>query len=595
MVKNPQKSVPLERAFARFLKTGQPDESIGLGSFTLSENPVLAAGFIESLATTIRCLDPLERFKKYFQSRLTQPTPPDLKNSTKKYPHDPKKSQAYTIWLYQKQLTQYRHDQQSYQTENQKQQFIVQNYSSTLAGYLSASIAALQATFPHTDPHFFFAARPFQIKERDRQGHTYICGASGSGKTTLLETLIYHYLTQNTTTSLILMDPHGDIAEKVARFKPNITNNRLVYIDPYLHKPQSPDLLPTLNPLRVKNKSWDSVENATKNIIEVLQGVMSSEFTGQMRTILENCVVVLLLKGNADLTDLLRFMDDERNEDLLDFADKHCVNQTVKDFFHYDFSKRTYNPTKQSIKTKLQSLFNTTIFLKFLTGENTLDLTELMNQRKLIIFNLSAGKLSNQTSDVMGKFILAKIKEAAFERAFIPESKRVPCHLFIDESQRYITETIESILTETRKYKLFLTFASQAYLQGMSPRLKDIVSTNTRLKFAGKVGYTSRAALMKETGAEENDFKALTIGKFIYYCASDLYPAYTIQAPGFLVGKTAQTYLMDRDEWKTTKSKQLKNYYKDALIGKSKPSPIEFNPKTNTMAGNRSPANPIDL
>jgi GTPase SAR1 family protein len=599
MAEAPQKRVLLGDEFVQFMGMKNSTERIASGVFTLIDNAELSIQFIEYLAKKIICLDSFEQFKDRFQQRLEAPKQPDIKSAKYNrncYPNDRKKNLAYNVFCYQKDSKQYRQDRKIYQRENPIQQRIVQGHRPTPQWYIESSIATLQLAFPETEAAFFSTPRPFQVEEKNRQAHTYICGASGSGKSTLLETLIYHYLTENTQTGVILIDPHGDIAERVARMKPHLHQDRLVYIDPYLHRDQAPDLLTILNPLRLEKSTWDAAESSTQNIIDVLGGIMSSDFSAQMRTILENCVLVLFLKGNSNLTDLLRFMDDERNQDLLDYAQKHCVNETVRDFFQYDFSKKTYNPTKQSIKTKLQSLFNTTIFLKFMTGENTLNLSQLMTEKKVIIFNLSAGKLSEQTSDVMGKFILAKIKEVAFNRAFIPEEKRVPCHLFVDESQRFITETIRSILTETRKYRLYLTFASQAYLQDMNPGLKDIVSTNTRLKFAGKVGHTSQAALMKETDAEKNIFKRLTVGEFVFSCTNSPLPAYIVTTPGFLAKDKNDPkyfdYFMTEDEWRMTRNDQLERYYRPAHIGQR--DNRQSSPKTPASSDSRAPFAKVD-
>ena len=382
-----------------------------LGKFDFNEgnNQDLLLEILEKSQKKTDKVISYKAFQNFFnasliESKPTKPTKdnPAYNDPTRKALYSKNKYFVYTIWRYQKDLKKYHARLQEHQTQQAYLRSIVQTYRNNPRGYIAFVKSALSATGSHPETSFFLRQHVFRINEKARRRHTYITGQTGSGKTELLKTYLHHYLTVNTKTAVILIDPHGDIAEQVAHFKENAQDDRLVYIDPFL----SADHTPIFNPfiLPQKNATPPMIDLIAEELYLVFKDVLKSSFTPQMETLLRPCITTLLLMGGKDINDLQRFMDDDRNSHYLEFALKNLYNPSQIDFLTNDFSKDTYNPTKQAIKTKLQSLLNSHTFRSLLTGKQTFHLDRLCQQKKVIVFNLSAGKIGNDTSNVIGRF-----------------------------------------------------------------------------------------------------------------------------------------------------------------------------------------------
>ena len=549
------------------------DLSLGKYHFKAGENQDLLIELLEKTYPKQDKYISYKAFQNFFNSALqdSQPTKPSKDNPayndpTRKALYSKNKYLVYKIWRYQKDLKKYHGDLQKYQTQQAYLRSILQTYRNTHRGY----IQFVKSTLSETENAFFLRPHSFRINEQARQRHSYITGQTGSGKTELLKTIIHHYLTKNTKTALILIDPHGDIAEQVARFRENADNDRLVYIDPFL----SAEHTPSLNPFMLPHKDTAPavVDLISEELYLVFRSVLKSSFTPQMETLLRPCITTLLLMGNKDINDLQLFMDDERNSHYLSFAYKHLYNPSQIEFLKTDFHKDTYNPTKQAIKTKLQSLLNSNTFRNLLTGTQTYNLAQLCQQKKLMVFNLSAGKIGNDTSDIIGRFILAQIKSMAFQRADHPEHLRTPTHVFIDECQRYISPTIETILAEARKYKVYLTLANQYYGQNMGTETKNAITNNTAVKIAGMNGDKNANTHHKETGADIEELKNLRVGEF--HIKEGTKPSVKIKAPANLIkNKNA----MKTDQWEALRQGLLSRFYRP--LGQINPE--DFTPKTS--------------
>jgi type IV secretory pathway VirB4 component len=155
------------------------------------------------------------------------------------------------------------------------------------------------------------------LPEADRQAHTYITGKTGSGKSELLKILIHSYARPSYKGSVVVIDPHGDFAEQVARFPEIANSGRLVYIAPLL----SPAYSPTINPFDISDRSLGSVAIYTEQLIAVFERLFAlsnyNDLSGHMKAILSNCIATLLRTPGSTINDLLLFMNDETNEHLV--------------------------------------------------------------------------------------------------------------------------------------------------------------------------------------------------------------------------------------------------------------------------------------
>lgn len=345
------------------------------------------------------------------------------------------------------------------------------------------------------------------IPVAERYKHTYITGMTGSGKSELLKVLIKADILR-ADGSIILLDPHGDLAQSVTKLVKD--KSRLVYINPFLDDEKTP----TINLFYLPNKSEQNIAKITQVILSVLKSVNSDEsFTGAMEDVLEMCIKVLLRRGEGSFKELYRFLNDNRNKDLVELG-INSPNQLEVEFFEDEFSSS--KPTKDAVRRRLKKLLNDPVFSNLMNGENTIDLESLMNEKgKVIVFNIPKGKMPN-TYKYYIRFIVEYIQVLALKRADVAEEDRTDTHLYIDEAHNFITSTatISEILTESRKYKLFVTFAHQAITQIRDNNLRDIMTTMTNVKIIGKNSNKTLEVMNKTLNTKLEDVEKLKSGEF---------------------------------------------------------------------------------
>jgi type IV secretory pathway TraG/TraD family ATPase VirD4 len=365
--------------------------------------------------------------------------------------------------------------------------------------------------------------------------------------------LVHGYLRKPGFCTVVIIDPHGDFAEEVAKFRENRDSDRLIFIDPYL----SPGYAPTVNPLYLRDRSPQNVDITAQALVDAFKQILdNTSLTVQMEALLVPCLTVLLLRENSTLIDLQRFLNDEKNDDLVALG-KQSQNPAQRLFFRDRFYERTFAATKASISTKLQSLLNSQTFYHLTVGPNTVDIEAVLNEKKLVVFNLAKGKLGSDTSEAFGRFLLALMQSAILKRAQSAKGQRVPVHLFIDEFQNYISPSIAEILAESRKYGLHLTMAQQYLGQQMDTDFRRGILANTQVKMTGMSANDSRAAIAKETGIGESDLAGLGKGQF--YVKVGNRPAFKLYVPSFLIGTK---HAMAAEDWQTVKTRQLEHYYR---------------------------------
>jgi type IV secretory pathway TraG/TraD family ATPase VirD4 len=402
------------------------------------------------------------------------------------------------------------------------------------------------------------------LKEKDRRRHTYITGASGSGKSELIKHLVYTYVKRADYCGLIVLDPHGDLAEQIVAWKEFHGNDRLIYVSPSLQH----GFYPVINPFEISAKNTDIASQEIAGVFrELLQG---AGLTMQMETLLVPCISTVIRIGGT-LKDLQRFMLDDMNQDLI-AKGLNSPSSGHRDFFEMGFRSNSYRETKRSIYTKIQSLLNTESFYQMTIVKSTVDLAKALNQRKVIIFNLAPGTIGRDAASAFGRLIIALLQSLALMRANLPPSERVPVHVFLDECQLFITESIESILTGGRKYGIHLTLAQQVLGQDMTPQLRRIVLGNTAIKFTGKNGLNTLQAIGKEIGEELEELQNLQTGCFSLKSGDS--PSCTIAIPKTLLGESNR---MSQNAWHEIKTKQINRYYREVKSPSSEKRQSEKN------------------
>ena len=413
----------------------------------------------------------------------------------------------------------------------------IRSYSRDEAGYYKLLLET------KTPIKAYFSQRlPFIVHESDLARHGYIRGKTGSGKSEFLKLLIYSILI-NKKASIVIIEPHGDLSEQVARwkeFKEDKSKDRLIYINPYLKN----EFTPSINPFELKEKSEINVLTLTEQLILAFEGLLGKDFTSNMQGVLKYCIPVLLIHGGCSLIDLKRFVTDGDNDDLIELGVK-SENRQAKDFFINDFQSKKLDSTKSSLSMRLATLLASPVFTRLLTGSDSFDFEEAVNSGKVIIFNLSKGTLGKDTSNAYGRFVVAMVQFFAFKRASIPEDERPNTYLFIDEFQNYICKDMKEILAETRKYKLYMILANQ-YLKQIDQDTQNAILENTQVKVFGR--------------SDEDDLKNFKAGEFLIRSSVNGGEAVRVFTPDFLVQHKNS---MKLEDWKIVRNSQLEKYYKE--------------------------------
>jgi hypothetical protein len=403
------------------------------------------------------------------------------------------------------------------------------------------------------------------MSEEDRGEHTYLVATTKSGKTEFLKALIHSYVRQPRSAAIVIIDPAGDFARQVAHWPEFVGSGRLVYLDPTL----APGMMPTINPFVISGVAPEDIspeavrtkEVIAQQIIEALKDVLEdtdgSRFTANMFTLLLNCIKVLLDRRGSTLRDLQRFMDDEQNEDLVAFGASCTHYEGTAPFFRHRFRGKRLEMSKGSIAGKLDQLFSVNTFLALTCGESRVDLRKLIDERKIIVFNLAKGDIGDMQSRALGRLVIALVQGMAKRRTALAEHRRVPTHLFVDECHNFMSPTVREILLEQRKYRLYLTLCQQMVGEGMSAALGDAITGSANVLLSGiarRLHETNAAALV---GIDQRAIGGLERGQF--YVSVGRQDAYKLKTRADLLGFS---HRMTPPSWKRLVARQVRAYYR---------------------------------
>ncbi len=389
------------------------------------------------------------------------------------------------------------------------------------------------------------------IPKKEKGRHTYIIGKSGCGKTELMKNLIIQDTIKNDS-CVIVIEPGGDLAKEIAKQK-NLDPNRLIYVDCNFNP-----CTPSINPFELieDKENHLSVEVQAQIIRDALVQMCEAEgqpLTAQMQSILQPCLDVIITKGDATLYDLQRFADDGLNSDLIELGRKH---QKHGHFFEQRFSGANLRESKNGIYQKLQNILNLSSIADFFCGTTTIDLVKAIEEKKVIVFNLSKGDLGIYGTLYLGKMVVAILQNIIFQRAKVEKQDRTPINLYIDEFQDFINKSMNEIFVQGRKYGVNLTVATQTVGQGMDTQMTNSVLSNTNIKFAGQNDYKNTRTMSNETGTELEVLQNLQVGEFLTRVGS---------GKSFVLSSNKE-YLddkncVDKDNWNRIIESQIEKYY----------------------------------
>lgn len=338
---------------------------------------------------------------------------------------------------------------------------------------------------------FSASGEPVRLSVEDRRRHFYIAGKSGTGKSTLLFNLITADLANGS--GFCLLDPHGDLALSVADTIPDDRFNDVVYLDP-----ADPSHCVAYNPLA--NVEPDLRALTAAQIVASFKHVWAESWGPRMEYILTNSLRLLLDAPRPTLLALPRLLvDADYRARLL----VHCSDHVVRAFWEMEFAKyepRFRNEAIAPIQNKVGALLGNP-FIRNLLGQtkSIINIPSLINSGKILIVNLSKGRLGEEPSHLLGALFASAFAQAAEARAALREEERRDFSLYVDEFQNFATSSFASMLSEARKWRLSLILANQ-FLGQLSDILRQAVLGNVGTLIVFRVSAEDAASLAPELG-----------------------------------------------------------------------------------------------
>lgn len=337
-----------------------------------------------------------------------------------------------------------------------------------------------------------------KMKEEDRRRHFYIIGQTGTGKSALLKEMIHQDI--NSGKGVALIDPHGDLAEDVLGFIPKERVEDVIYFDP-----TDPERAMGLNMLEydvLNPESKTFVVNEIIEIFEKLYNMKAHGFGGPMfEQYMRNALFLVMddpESGNT-LIEIPRVLSDVN---FRKYKLSKCRNAVVKNFWEFEAEKAGGEASLANMVPYITSKMNVFIANDLVRPiisqqKSSFDLKKVMNEKKILIVNLSKGKLGDINSHLLGMIFVGKILIAALSRAEMAEEERNDFYLYIDEFQNVTTKTMASILAEARKYRLNMIFAHQ-YIGQVEEDIRDAVFGNVGSMLSFRVGPEDAKFLVSE-------------------------------------------------------------------------------------------------
>jgi type IV secretory pathway TraG/TraD family ATPase VirD4 len=338
----------------------------------------------------------------------------------------------------------------------------------------------------------------FSLTQDDRRRHVYVVGQTGTGKTTLLESLILQDI--HAGRGVCLIDPHGDIADKIANSIPKNRTKHTVYFNP-----ADRDFPIGFNPL--SNVPEDQRELVASGIVSSFKGLWGDSWGEWLEYLLKNSIMAMLHypAPGLSLVALPRFLS---NSSFRESVLRYCDDPVVMDFWDNWFSELEHKEELTRVISTLNKAGKLSLSptLRNILGQRTngIDFARVMDDEQILLVNLSKGLLGADNSNLLGSLLVSHIVYHTMQRARILEHERVDHHLYIDEFQNFTTREFESILSEARKYRLNLTVAHQ-YLDQISPDVKRAVLGNVGTLAVFSVGASDAEHLALEFAPYRTD------------------------------------------------------------------------------------------
>jgi len=356
--------------------------------------------------------------------------------------------------------------------------------------------------------NFREAQKKIGINPDDRRRHFYVIGKTGVGKTTLIQNMAIQDIQKGN--GLAFLDPHGEASEQLLDFIPSRRINDVVYINPA-------DIKHPIAFNIMEDVALEDRHLVASGLMSVFKKIWPDVWSARMEYILNNTILALLEYKGSTLLGIHRMLSDP---DYRKEVTQKLEDPIIKAFWEKEFAKYTQRYEMEAtaaIQNKVGQ-FIASPLIRNIVGQvkTSFDIREIMDNKKILIINLSKGKIGEDASRLLGALLITKLQFAAMSRVDIKEEDRKDFFLYVDEFQNFATESFINILSEARKYRLNLILAHQ-YISQMELSVKDAVFGNVGSFVIFRVGAEDAEFLEKEFRPEFTALDMVNLSKYHIY------------------------------------------------------------------------------
>lgn len=345
----------------------------------------------------------------------------------------------------------------------------------------------------------------FGIKDIDRRRHLWAIGKTGTGKSTLIANMAIDDLKKGRGVAII--DPHGDLSDVILNYVPASRINDVIYFNPIdRERPVR------LNVLEVKDQAQR--ELVVSGIVAIFNKLYGHSWGPRLEYILRNTLLALSEIPGATLVDVPRLLTDRgyRGSAIAQLKDP-----IIKRYFENEFERMPEKMQQEAISPILNKVgqFVSSPLIRAIIERPTssIDMEEIMNEGKILIANLSQGKMGEDNASLIGAMLITKFQLAAMNRVEMGESNRRDFYLYVDEFQNFATNSFVKILSEARKYKLNLMMANQ-YMAQIPLEVQKAILGNAGSIISFTIGAEDGRIIQKEFGEVFTDKDLVNLENF---------------------------------------------------------------------------------
>lgn len=348
-------------------------------------------------------------------------------------------------------------------------------------------------TIYFAETNFRNERRRFGIQKSDRDRHFYVIGKTGTGKTTMLDNMAVQDIQAGHGVGII--DPHGEFVERMLEFIPKERIDDVVYFNP--DDKEFPVAFNIMEKVRDDQRPL-----VAAGLMGVFKKLWPDVWSARMEYILSNTILALLEYPDATLLGINRMLSDKEYRKLVV---AHVTDDVVKAFWTQEFAKYTDKYTAEAtpaIQNKVGQLITNPLIRNIIgQSKSSIDLRRAMDERKILLINLSKGKIGEENSALIGSMLVTKLYLAAMTRVDLPMHLRSHFYLYVDEFQNFATPSFANILSEARKYGLCLTLAHQ-YVAQLDETVRDAIFGNVGTMAAFRIGGADGEIFEREFAPE---------------------------------------------------------------------------------------------